>query len=137
MRIKPTPRRSKILVVDDQLAFAELTAYHLEHSGKFEARCANQCDEAIRIALEWIPDMVLLDYLLGDPLATSVFERFQVEPKLAGIPILIMSGSGDIIDRERDRSQTYEKKSPQRGKLISREKLKQSLNDTFARYGLN
>ena len=58
-------KQQKILVVDDEPDILELVQYNLEKEG-FSVRTASNGIEAIEIALQWGPDLILLDVMMPE-----------------------------------------------------------------------
>ena len=70
---------SRVLVVEDELAIAELIALNLRHSG-FEVVLARDGDEAQLEIDKVLPDLVLLDWMLPDLSGTVLARRLRADP---------------------------------------------------------
>jgi len=86
-----SPRR--VLVVDDNEGAAKVLALLLSRSG-FEAREAHDGKQAVLIAKEFLPDVVLLD--LGMPIfdGFDVARQFQATPGLDKAILVAVTGRG-------------------------------------------
>ncbi len=85
-----------VLVVDDEPAIAELERHHLARAGHRVTTAANGW-EALAVARDDRPDLILLDLMLPDLDGFGVCEILRREPATATIPIVIVSAwaSGD------------------------------------------
>jgi CheY-like chemotaxis protein len=88
-----TARRSKVLVVDDEVAFTRLLRLGLEGTGIFTVEVVNHPREALARAEQFMPDIILLDVMMplidGGDLAT----RIQANRKLQRVPIVFLTAA--------------------------------------------
>src|SRR6266581_1065349 len=82
--------KPKILIVDDDVEFAQLLEFNLERRG-CETRIAYQGMDGLRLARTESPDLILLDLLLPDMGGLSVCEILQNQPSTRDIPVFIVS----------------------------------------------
>jgi len=87
-----------ILIVDDEPDIAGALEYALQREG-FETEVAYTGTDAIRMALERPPALILLDLMLPDVPGTEVFRRLQGEPPTSSTPVIMVTARGDEIDR--------------------------------------
>ena len=91
-----------MLVVDDEATLAELVTMALRYEG-WEVRSAGDGANAVRIARELRPDVVVLDIMLPDLSGIEVLRRLREQtPEPAGA----------VPDRARTRSRTGSPGSP-------------------------
>lgn len=83
----------KILIVDDNLELSWVIADCLKKGG-YETLTAGCGAEGIKSALSFLPDLVLLDYNLGDMNGHDVAVAMKNMRKTSGIPFLILSAHG-------------------------------------------
>jgi two-component system nitrate/nitrite response regulator NarL len=76
----------RCLIVDDNPAFVEAASDLLERQGLEVVGVAMSAGEAIERVAELAPDVTLLDINLGQE------SGFDVAPRLAGTPVILMSG---------------------------------------------
>lgn len=88
---------SKILIVEDEVAIAELEKDYLELSD-FEVETRNAGDEGLQAALEGDFDLVILDLMLPGMDGFEVCKKIRQEKN---IPILMVSAKKDDIDKIR------------------------------------
>lgn len=87
-----------ILVVDDEEDLRKVLDFNLKNAG-FETLLASTGQEAIDLAIEHVPDLVLLDVMLPDFQGTQVCQRLRTDPVTAEIPIVMVTAKGEEIDR--------------------------------------
>ncbi|RQP21953.1 ATP-binding protein [Piscinibacter terrae] len=90
----------KVLIVDDNRDAAESLGLVLEAEGH-EVRTAANGEQALRIALEWMPDLVLLDIGLPGMDGYEVARRLRAMDELRGCRIVALTGYGQPSDRHR------------------------------------
>ena len=88
---------SKILIIEDEEAIAELEKDYLELSG-FEVEIANRGDIGLRKALEEEYDLVILDLMLPE---VDGFEICRQVRDQKNTPIIMVSAKKDDIDNIR------------------------------------
>lgn len=80
----------KILVVDDDLAHAELIADFCQEAG-FEARSVTNGLEAIDAVAAWQPDLITLDLEMPGASGLDVLRQLQSRPDTRRIPVVVIS----------------------------------------------
>jgi len=85
---------SAILIIEDDMAFAELTAATLEEHG-FKAVKAKSGQEAMNLLSAMVPSLVILDYSLPDMTGAAILE--QIAGRGLSIPFIIMTGRDDAL----------------------------------------
>ncbi len=89
---------ASILVVDDEPAFCGVMSEILRSFG-YEVRFAYNVDQAMAHIQAALPDIILTDIMMPGVDGLSFVRRLQKEPKLARIPIIVVSAKaegGDI-----------------------------------------
>ena len=88
-----------ILIVDDEDDFIELLKYRLAGLG-YNFLVAKNGVEALTLARESKPDLILLDIMLPDLDGLSVCTILRRQPATKGIPIFFMSAlTSDVTNR--------------------------------------
>jgi two-component system alkaline phosphatase synthesis response regulator PhoP len=87
------PERARILMVDDEPAVLEALSATLADDD-YELQTAADGQEALEVAREWRPDLVLLDLQLPRLDGLMVCRQIRAEPGLTEVPVIILSGSG-------------------------------------------
>src|SRR5690606_30694686 len=85
----------KILVVDDEQPIADILKFNLEKEGH-QVICAFDGGEAVRLAFEEQPDLILLDLML--PVKDGMDVCREVRAKL-NMPIIMLTAKDTEIDK--------------------------------------
>ena len=90
----------KVLIVDDDDEIIELMVDVLSRDGRFDVRTASSGYDAGLITQQFMPDVILLDYMLPDVNGNIVCRTIKNNPQFAHIHIIIVSGvvNPDEID---------------------------------------
>ena len=88
---------SRILIIEDEEAIADLEKDYLELSG-FEVIIKNTGDEGLKTALEENFDLIVLDLMLP---GIDGFEICKKIREVKNIPIIMVSAKKDDIDKIR------------------------------------
>lgn len=89
-------RASKILIVDDDLAFAEYLSELLDGlPNKFIAAKAHDGFQAGRMVHTFQPDIMLLDLRMPRLNGVQVCQQIKTDPQLANLRIIAMTGYAD------------------------------------------
>ena len=91
---------ARMLLVEDDPALAELVTYHFEREG-FEVRRTPDGEEALLLAKEAAPDIVLLDWMIEGLSGIEVCRRLRRSPGTANVPIIMLTARGEEEDRVR------------------------------------
>lgn len=87
--------KKTILIVDDEKTIVDMLVYNLQKEG-YNTLEANDGEEAIKIALNEKPDLVLLDIMLPKMDGLAVCKRIR---QTLNIPILMISAKDEEIDK--------------------------------------
>ena len=98
-----TPPRRRILVVDDNMDAAKSLARLLERLHGQEVRVAHDGPEALAVADEFRPEVVLLDIGLPGMSGYEVAEHLRGLPEFEETLIVALTGWGQEDDRRRSR----------------------------------
>lgn len=90
----------RVLVVDDNVDAAETLGLLLKATGH-DARMAYDGVSAVRLALEILPNVVLLDIGLPGLDGYEVAKRLRQDSSLAGVVLVAMTGYGQATDKLR------------------------------------
>ncbi len=88
-----------ILLVEDSEAIRTAFTILLEDAG-YRVMGAGMGGEALRMAGEQAPDLVLLDMGLPDMSGLEVVRRLKGDPATAGIPVVALTGRDEDADRQ-------------------------------------
>src|ERR1039458_10483566 len=90
----------KILIVDDDPPTRE-TLTTLLSVGSYELVTATNGTEALIIASELLPDLILLDVMMPVVDGFEVCRRLRADPRLAEVPIIMLTALDDRASRLR------------------------------------
>ncbi len=85
----------KILVVDDEISLQETLAYNLKKQG-YEVQTTGDGTEALELAREMEPDLIILDVMLP---GLDGFEVCRILRREMSTPVLMLTARDDEIDR--------------------------------------
>ena len=89
-----------ILIVEDETDLVTLLSYNLEKEG-FRAQASYDGEEALLIASEQRPDLILLDWMLPHRSGLEVCRQLRRNPKTRDLPIIMLTARGEESDRVR------------------------------------
>jgi len=92
----------KILLVDDSRLVLEIEKNLLSRSGA-ELLVASTGGEALKLAVEFGPDLILLDFVLPDITGDKICAQLKRDPRTNGIPIIMVTTKAKDEDIERCR----------------------------------
>jgi CheY-like chemotaxis protein len=81
----------KILLVDDSKFLRLATGRALTRAG-YEVSFAGDGDEALLMAAEKMPDLILLDMMLPKMSGLEVLKALKKEPATEAIPVVVLTG---------------------------------------------
>ena len=90
----------KVLAADDQVANRELVRALVEHFGHVVFEAGNGI-EALQIAREIIPDLILLDLHMPELDGFGVLQELRRDARFTAIPIVALTASAMRGDREK------------------------------------
>jgi two-component system, OmpR family, phosphate regulon response regulator PhoB len=91
---------AKMLLVEDDAALAELLVYHFSRES-FDVRQTPDGEEALLLAQETPPDVIILDWMLETLSGIEVCRRLRRMPETANVPIIMLTARGEEEDRVR------------------------------------
>ena len=92
--------RGSILLVEDDRPLVELLVYHFERED-FEVRPTGDGDEALILARESPPDLVILDWMIEGISGLEVCRRLRRRESTGNVPIIMLTARGEEGDRIR------------------------------------
>ncbi len=92
--------RANMLLVEDDVALAELLVWHFKRED-FEITHTPDGEEALILAQERTPDIVLLDWMVENLSGIEVCRRLRRISETANIPIIMLTARGEEEDRVR------------------------------------
>jgi two-component system phosphate regulon response regulator PhoB len=92
--------KTRLLLAEDDPAMVELLRWTFEKEG-FEVISTPSGEEALLLASESSPDIVLLDWMLEELSGIEVCRRLRRAPDCANLPIIMLTARGEEADRVR------------------------------------
>lgn len=90
----------KVLIVEDEPAQMEIIVYNLKAAG-FQPITASDGEEALLIAEEQSPDLVVLDWMLPELPGIEVCRRLRRDKRTSKIPIIMLTARAEDSDKVR------------------------------------
>jgi CheY-like chemotaxis protein len=88
-----------ILYIEDDPTTTRLVQRQLQHSG-YVVHNVNSGRDGVRMAETLVPNLILLDINLPDMDGLTVARQLKARPKLAHIPIIVITGVNDMKVRD-------------------------------------
>jgi CheY-like chemotaxis protein len=95
-RVKRAP---KVLVVDDDPLTQCVLRHYLERVG-YQMVGADNGREAIRLARQEMPQLVILDVMMPEIDGWTVLKQLKKMEVTKAIPVILLSGNADLMARE-------------------------------------
>lgn len=92
--------RAHMLLVEDDAALAELLIWHFRKED-FDVAHTVDGEEALILAQEHTPDIVLLDWMVESLSGIEVCRRLRRNANTANVPIIMLTARGEEEDRVR------------------------------------
>jgi PleD family two-component response regulator len=91
-------RRQQLLIVEDDLDLAEMLKAYFNVQG-FDVLTAAWGEEAVKLAHDQVPSLVVLDIRLPDIDGFEVCRRLRTKHKTQAIPIIFLTEKRDRVDK--------------------------------------
>ncbi|WP_332811903.1 phosphate regulon transcriptional regulator PhoB [Sphingomonas sp.] len=91
---------AKMLLVEDDKVLADLLVWHFERE-QFDVRSTADGEEALLLAQENVPDIVILDWMIEGISGIEVCRRLRRSTATANVPIIMLTARGEELDRIR------------------------------------
>ncbi len=83
--------KKKILIIDDEASFTRIVKLALEETGDYEVRTENKGEKGFGAALEFKPDLILLDVIMPDISGGEVCYKIISAAGLKDTPIIFLT----------------------------------------------
>ena len=84
---------AKILIAEDERDIRDLITFTLGFAG-FEVVAAANGEEAVNLARQEIPDLILMDVRMPRMTGYEACELMKADPKLKNVPVVFLSAKG-------------------------------------------
>ena len=92
--------KGRILLVEDDQPLVELLVHHFERE-EFSVKVTGDGEEALVLARETAPDLVILDWMLEGVSGIEVCRQLRRIPETQNVPIIMLTARGEESDRIR------------------------------------
>jgi len=92
--------RKKLVLVEDDKALADLLIWHFERD-EYDVRRTGDGEEALMLAAEEQPDVIILDWMIEGVSGLEVCRRLRRKSGTANVPIIMLTARGEESDRIR------------------------------------
>ena len=89
---------SRILVVEDEPAIAELISINLRHAG-FEVTIAGDAEQAQAAVDGVLPSLVVLDWMLPGQSGHALARQWRGQPRTRELPIIMLTARAEEADK--------------------------------------
>jgi two-component system response regulator VicR len=94
-------KRKKILMVDNDLDFLDVSQKILAKVPDVEVRTSASAFDAGVLVAEWLPDLILLNFIMPDLDSFEVTRKIKSNPRLKKIPIIAVTSITDPNELEK------------------------------------
>ena len=85
--------RKKVLIVDDEKGFTAMLSLNLESTGQYDVRVENDPSNALASAIQYRPDVILLDVIMPRMEGPDVAIAIRNNPSLHETPIIFLTAT--------------------------------------------
>jgi two-component system phosphate regulon response regulator PhoB len=89
---------SRVLVVEDESAIAELISINLRHAG-YEVTIATAADQAQSEVDRVLPDLVILDWMLPGQSGLALARRWRSDARTRDLPVIMLTARAGEVDK--------------------------------------
>jgi len=94
-------KRRPILLVEDEIEYADLIKMHLEAITDFEVFLASDGKTGLKLARDIQPLVILLDIILPEMDGYEVLKNLKENQATSSIPVIMLSALGDKGSKEK------------------------------------
>jgi len=84
-------RKPRILIVDDEPGLVRLLVLLLTKQDRYEVRSIYDATQALAVAVEFQPDLILLDWVMPQMNGGDVAQQIRADPRVSSARILFHS----------------------------------------------
>lgn len=92
--------KTKILIIDDDRSFSSILSLNLEAAGNHQVEIVNNPDNAINRALNFKPDLILLDIIMPSKEGPDVAIKLHSYKSLKDVPIVYLTSTVSFEELE-------------------------------------
>ena len=91
---------SRVLLVDDDQDIQVVARLALEAVAGWDVKAVEDPREAVGAALEFGPDVMLLDWMMPGMTGLELYGELKSQPELSGVPVIFLTAKVQPADRE-------------------------------------
>lgn len=91
-------RKARILVIDDEAGATRLLKRNLEQTGHYDVRAENFPETALSAAIEFAPDLILLDVMMPGQDGGEVAAMLRADRRFKSTPIVFLTAAATKVD---------------------------------------
>jgi DNA-binding response OmpR family regulator len=95
-----TPRPPRILIADDTPQAVELLEAYLSEQG-YDLQTAADGEQTLRLAVEWRPDLILLDVMMPRISGFELCKRLRAHPATRDVAVIMVTALDQPSDFDR------------------------------------
>src|SRR5688500_6451768 len=95
--------KKRILLLDDEIDFANVMKMTLEMTGEYEVRAAVRSSTFLTVAQDYRPDLILLDCMMPALDGGEVAAQLQADPVLKDTPFMFFTATTDQPEQRASR----------------------------------
>lgn len=103
--------KKRILVLDDEMDFVDVMKMMLQMTGQYEVRTTVRSSTFLQVALDYRPDLILLDCMMPGLDGGEIAAQIQAHPVLKDTPFMFLTATTDQPEMRKSRchegEQTY------------------------------
>jgi threonine synthase len=111
-----------ILIVDDNLDVRRLVRRILQSQGNYQLREATNGREAVEMARQEPPNLIILDLMMPEMDGFAVLDQLKVDPRTADIPVIVVTAK-ELTTAEKQQLNGHIQTLMQKGNFMSDELL--------------
>jgi CheY-like chemotaxis protein len=91
---------AKILYVDDEADIRDVAQMSLELDPEFDVRTCSSGRQAVSLAAEWMPDLILLDVMMPEMDGPTTLQALRDQPATADVPVVFITAKSQATEVE-------------------------------------
>ena len=84
-------------MIDDETSFTRLLKLNLEATGKYSVEVENDPQQAVSVALQFRPDVILLDVMMPEKGGLSTLVALRKDDRTKAIPVVLVTGIQETL----------------------------------------
>jgi CheY-like chemotaxis protein len=85
--------KKRVLIIDDEASFTRLLKLNLHHTGRYTAETVNDPGQALAVAGEFAPDIILLDVMMPRMDGGELASRLLASSRFKATPIVFLTAA--------------------------------------------